>query len=110
MRQKDSLRKLAQELGFPASFAATLSDVLRGKCGKLTLDGENALRRALGLNVIAERVTAACPTCGVVHGAGWDCRGAHVQLVRRNPPRVRALNDYLPDVLAWKLRNREICG
>ena len=110
MRKNGSLRKLAVELGFPPSFAATLSDVLRGKPGKLTLDGENALRRALGLSVIAERVTATCPTCGVVHGAGWDCRGAHVQLVRRNPPRVHALGDYPPAALAWKMRNREECG
>ncbi len=44
-----SLRKLAAGLGYPASYAATLSDVLRDKPGKLSAAGEDDLRKRLGL-------------------------------------------------------------
>jgi len=81
--KKGSLRQLAAELGFPASYAATLSDILAGKPSSLTLDGENALRRALGLAPIIQRLAIACPSCDQVHGSGIDCHHRSIIVVAR---------------------------
>jgi hypothetical protein len=48
-RRNGSLRKLAVSLGYDASFAATLSDILRRKDAKISRDRENDLRFRLGL-------------------------------------------------------------
>ena len=96
-RKNGSLRKLATNLGFPASYNATLSDILRDRPGAITLEGENILRRTLGLPVIQTRTARACPSCGAVHGEGLDCHSqpvASVALLRpgeqvRPTPRPR---------------------
>jgi len=80
-RKNSSLRKLATSLGFPASYNATLSDILNNKPGAITLDGENILRRAMNLPVIQIRPTRACPSCGEVHGENLDCGGRDVKAV-----------------------------
>ena len=72
--QNGSLRKLAVELGFRPSFAATLSDVLHGKEGSVSVHTENRLRIALGLRPVSIVPVAPCPTCGSVHLVG-DCHG-----------------------------------
>jgi len=94
-----SLRKLATNLGFPASYNATLSDILRDRPGAITLEGENILRRTLGLPVIQTRTARACPSCGAVHGEGLDCHNQPVasvallrpgEQVRPTPPAAAA--------------------
>jgi predicted RNA-binding Zn-ribbon protein involved in translation (DUF1610 family) len=61
------LRKLAHELGFPPSFAASLSDVLREKHQNVSLKTENRIRIAIGLNPIEAYEVPPCPDCGSVH-------------------------------------------
>ena len=73
-RRNGSSRKLAQELGFPPSFAATLSDVLNGKHSNVSLLAENQIRAALNLEPvrltrkrIRRELTPARRQCGM----GW---------------------------------------
>lgn len=51
-RHSGSLRGLAVSLGFPASFATTLSNVLNQRPGKVSRATENKIREALGLEPV----------------------------------------------------------
>jgi len=113
-RRNGSLRKLAQELGFPPSFAASLSDVLREKHEKVNLRTENRIRVALGLDPIAVYEVPPCPDCGLVHTG--RCRGkqgevtivgADEVVVKRARRRtVKRWRDLPVGELAWAICNR----
>jgi len=63
-RNGKTLRKLAIELGYPESYAATLSDVLKRRPGSLSREGELELRRRLGMTDrrrVVVRVGGATP-------------------------------------------------
>ena len=98
-RKNGSLRKLATSLGFPASYNATLSDILNNKPGAITLNGENVLRRAMSLPVIQIRPARACPSCGEVHGENLDCGGRDVKVMLqpRTPAWVTTAVTFLTD-------------
>lgn len=69
-----TLAKTAQSLGFPASFAATISAILNGRQGQVSLVTENKLRITLGLPVVRSIVEVeSCEDCGSVHHA--RCNG-----------------------------------
>jgi hypothetical protein len=79
-----SLRALAAELGLDKGAIATLSAVLRGRSGTLTLASENVLRMHLGLTLLPEpRLLAPCPTCLGDHGMKEipDCHGAPIAAI-----------------------------
>ena len=78
-RRNGSLRKLAHELGFDMEFASTLSAILHNKPGYSSLETENQLRLALGLEAIGLAQVAVCPIHGEPHLA--DCHGAEVVAV-----------------------------
>ncbi|MCD6291807.1 MAG: hypothetical protein J7M34_15025 [Anaerolineae bacterium] len=98
-RKKGNLRQLAQELGFPASFAATLSDVLRERHENVSLATENRLRVALGLEPIKTYEVEACPDCGGIHVGRCYGKGPNSlvvvidphteRIVRRHPQKRR---------------------
>jgi hypothetical protein len=75
-----TLRVLACDLGEPIFSIATLSAVLRGKPGTLTMTSEDDLRQRLGLPAISPHITPACPTCGGAHVLA-DCHGAEIVAV-----------------------------
>lgn len=88
-RRNGSLRGLAQELGFPPSFAAILSDVLRERHRNVSLKTENRLRVALGLEPIATYEVSPCPDCGLVHTGRCYGKGVRGQVVVIDPERER---------------------
>jgi len=90
-RRNTSLRKLAQELGFPSSFAATLSDVLRERHGNVSLKTENRLRVALGLEPIGTYEVPACPDCGAVHTGRCNGKGPNGQVIVIDPQTERVV-------------------
>ncbi|GAB4524535.1 MAG: hypothetical protein Kow0047_34160 [Anaerolineae bacterium] len=92
-RKNGSLRDLARSLGFPPSFAATLSDVLRERHGNVSLKTENRIRVALGLEPIAAYEVAPCPDCGGVHTGrcGGKARQAAVEVVVIDPTQERVV-------------------
>lgn len=98
-----SLRELARELGLGQSHIAVMSRILRGD-EKVSVDAINKLRSALGKGkLIPERVLAKpCPSCGIVHGEGFDCGHHGVRLARVPEPKtgaelVAAIRDFVND-------------
>jgi len=81
-----SLRQLAESIGYPASFAGTLSDILRGRDEHVARETYRGLAVRLGLPPLPEvKPTEVCPTCWAagkrtVHAAG-DCHGRPVAAV-----------------------------
>lgn len=73
----------AKMLGFEDYMGATLSDVARGKPSAVTPEGENLIRKALGLLPLNRVLVDACPTCGGDHGLKGipDCGGLPVASV-----------------------------
>lgn len=106
-RRTDGLRRLALALGYPSKFEPTLSAILRNVPGAIDAEGEAELRRRLGLAPLPERVwVQPCASCRQVHGDGWDCQGAKVQLVRRRA-RPRRIQDITVAELRWAILHRE---
>lgn len=115
-RRHGSLRKLAADLGFPTSFAGTLSDILRARDNHVSRETENRVRHALGLPALPRRVEVpACPTCGEVHVAG-DCHGKPVaqvvvlapgEQVRRARKPISRWADYATAALRQALVKRQ---
>jgi hypothetical protein len=99
-----TLRALARELGFPPSYEATLSAVLRGAAGHVGLEAENELRRALGLPAVGTVAAPVCPSCGSDHRLP-DCKGQEVQFVRRRR-KARRWRDLPLGALRDAIRNR----
>jgi len=94
-RKKGSLRRLAQDLGFPLSFAATLSDVLCERHGKVGLRTENRIRVALGLEPIGTYEIPACPDCGAVHVGRCNGKGPSAQVVVIDPEHERIVRKHV---------------
>ncbi len=90
-RKNGSLRELARELGFPPSFAATLSDVLRERHKNISLRTENRLRVALGLEPIGTYEVPACPDCGAIHTGRCNGKGPNGLLVVIDPQMERVV-------------------
>jgi hypothetical protein len=74
-----SLKGTAVGLGFNESFAGTISAVLNGKRGQVSMETENKLRLALGLTVLYTVEVPSCTDCGSVHHA--RCHGNHGDVV-----------------------------
>lgn len=70
-RSGDSLRELAERLGYAASYAATLSKIMRDQ--SVGLETENELRRRLGLAVFVEQAARRkpIPPAWVTQAADW---------------------------------------
>lgn len=86
-RKGRTLRQLAEALGYPASFAGTLSDILRpAPPGHVSRETFRGLSVRLGMPPLPEtEPTAVCPSCLAlgkreVHAAG-DCHGLPVASV-----------------------------
>ena len=85
-RKNGSWRALALSLGYDAGYAATLCDVVRGKPGCISREGENVLRARLGLPPRTFIEVAPCPDCGSAHTG--RCHGkpvVRVQIVSGKP-------------------------
>lgn len=81
---------IAARLGYPPSAVGMLSDVLHGRSHHVSAARLDDLRRRLGLPVLVTIPAVPCPTCNVVHGDGYDCHGARIQIVRRpHPTRIQ---------------------
>ena len=82
-----SWAELAESLGYPASFGATLSDVKRGKPGCISAIGEKALRRTLGLDRPRKRQRYARPCLSIETyqrlNAARKAAGSDVGAIRR---------------------------
>lgn len=94
-------RTLCRELGYPETYAATLSATVRGIAGSMTLEAENVLRVRLGLAPRQTIQAPPCPDCGALHTG--RCHGEPGEIVwiksgekvikqrpskpRRRPPR-----------------------
>jgi len=99
-RRNGSLRKLAQELGFPPSFAASLSDVLHERHENVGLRTENRIRVALGLDPIAVYEVPPCPDCGLVHTG--RCRGKRGEVAIVGPDEVVVKRARRRTVKRWR--------
>jgi len=116
-RRHGSLRKLTHELGFPASFAGTLSDIFRARYDHVSRQTESRIRLALGLVPLPDLIEVpACATCGAVHVAG-DCHGKPVarvvvlapgEQVRRSRRPPEKWVDYATAALRAALINRQL--
>lgn len=97
-----TLQETCRQLGYHPRKRAMLRDVLHGRWAHVGSETMNDLRSRLGLPCVPPTVPAyPCPTCGVIHGDGWDCGGNAVQLVRRRPKPQR-----LQELSVRELRRR----
>lgn len=94
-----SYRRIAARLGLPPAAAGTICDVANGRLDHVSAARLDDLRRRLGLPVLVTIPAVPCPTCNVVHGDGYDCHGARIQIVRRRPHPAR-----IQDMTAAQLR------
>ena len=111
-----TLEQLAIALGYPKSYSATISGVLRGEAGRLTPETENVLRARLGLAPVNLIQVTSCPDCGAVHtgrchgepGAVVWLRDGERVARARVPRRYRDLYAMPVNVLRWQLENRSV--
>ena len=91
-RHSGSLRGLAVSLGFPPSFATTLSNALNQRPGKVSRATENRIREAMGLEPVGRdsrhRLTVSDDNWGWLQENGLSADGAvswlRIRLERHN--------------------------
>lgn len=108
-------RGVAQALGYPPAYAATLNKAARGIPGALTRAAEDTLRVRLGLAPVRRIEVDACPDCGSVHTG--RCHGRPVvavvilgpgERIARGPARIiRRWRDLPAAALAAAIANRQ---
>ena len=108
-------RGVAQALGYPPAYAATLNKAARGIPGALTSAAEDTLRVRLGLAPVRRVEVDACVDCGSVHTG--RCHGRPVvsvvalgpgERVTRRPTRIiRRWRDLPAAQLAAAITNRQ---
>lgn len=107
-------RGVAQALGYPPAYAATLNKAARGIPGALTSVAEDTLRVRLGLAPVRRIEVDACPDCGSAHTG--RCHGRPVvsvvilgpgeRVARKTTQVMRRWADLPPRELARAIMNR----